>query len=227
MLERNNSSNRILSMEVESSSDPVENRSYNVADCKYARRHKRKRKICMLVLCAYMLLAITYTILNFAVFRPKRPTISLNSIILQDLAVSADTAKLKVFLNITLNGTIWVENPNRVSFQYEDINPYIEYGDEKVGDVHIPAGKIGPRTTTTMNFTMIIMADRLSSDPNLFSDVVEKGMLPLTVYVKLRGKVKLNLLFKIKVKVSTRCHLSLDIRMATTANQSCHSKIKL
>ncbi|MCD9645030.1 hypothetical protein HAX54_033672 [Datura stramonium] len=202
-------------------------RSYNVADCKYARRHKRRRKICMLLLCAYILLTITYTILNFTVFRPKRPLISLDSMTLQDLAVYADMASLKVFLNITMNGSLSIKNPNRVSFQYEDINPYIEYGGKEVGDVHIPAGKIGARTTTTTNFTLIVMADRLSSNPNLFSDVVEKGMLQLTVYVKLRGKVKLNVLFKLKLKVSSKCDLSLDIRTTTLANQSCHSKTNL
>ncbi|CAN4081471.1 unnamed protein product [Withania somnifera] len=152
---------------------------------------------------------------------------TLDSIALQDLNMSIDAARLKVLVNITMNGTLSIKNPNRVSFQYEDINPYIEYGGEEVGDGHIPAGKIGEQTTTTMNFQLIIMTDRLSSNPNLFSDVVEKGMLQLTVYVKLRGKVKLNLLFKVKVKVSSKCDLSLDIRTSTVADQSCHSKIKL
>uniref|UniRef100_A0A3Q7IID4 Protein kinase domain-containing protein n=1 Tax=Solanum lycopersicum TaxID=4081 RepID=A0A3Q7IID4_SOLLC len=158
---------------------------------------------------------------------PKRPTITLNSITLEDLAVSVDAARFKVNFNVTMNGSVSIENPNRVSFQYEDINPYIEYGGQEIGDVHIPAGNIGARTTTTMNFTLMIMADKISSNPNLFSDVVEKGMLQLTLYVKLKGKVKLNVLFKIKFKVSSKCDLSLDIRNGTLANQSCHSKIKL
>lgn len=78
-----------------------------------------------------------------------------------------------------------------------------------------------------MNFVLIIMADRLSSDPNLYSDVVEKGMLPLTIYVKLKGKIKLIVLFKVKVKVSTKCDISLDIQTASLASQSCQSKTKL
>ncbi|KAG5582106.1 hypothetical protein H5410_052733 [Solanum commersonii] len=227
MIEHTNSSRRIIEMEMESSSNLGENRSYNVEDCKYTRRHKRKRKICMFILCAYMLFTITSTILNFTVFRPKRPTINLNSITLEDLAVSVDAARFKVNLNITMNGSVSVENHNRASFQYEDINPYIEYGGQEIGDVHIPAGKIGARTTTTMNFTLIIMANQISSNPNLFSDVVEKGMLQLTLYMKLKGKVKLNVLFKIKIKASSKCDLYLDIRNGTLANQSCHSKIKL
>lgn len=113
MIEHTNSSSRILEMEVESSSDPLESRSYNVGDCKYAQRHKKKRKICMLILCAYMLLSITYTILNFTVFRPKPPTITLDSVTLEDLAVSVDTARFKVILNITMNGNISIKNPNR------------------------------------------------------------------------------------------------------------------
>ncbi|XP_059298277.1 uncharacterized protein LOC132050977 [Lycium ferocissimum] len=215
---------RILHMEVES---PSPESRYNVADCKYAKRHKRKRKICMLVLCTYMVLTITYTILNFTVFRPKRPTITLVSTTLQDLAVSVDAARLKVFLNITIAGSLSIKNSNRVSFEYEDINPYIEYGGERVGDVHVPAGKVGSRTTSTLNFTMVFLADGLSLSPNLYSDVVEKGMMKFIVYVKLKGKVKLNVLFKVKVKVSSKCDLTLDIRTASVAEQSCHSKTKL
>nr|XP_016498206.1 PREDICTED: uncharacterized protein LOC107816969 [Nicotiana tabacum] len=200
---------------------------YSVADCKYARKHKRRRKICMLVLCAHIILVITFAILNFTVLRPKRPVVTLDSLTLKDLTVSIDAARFKVFLNITMSGDLSIYNPNRVSFQYEDINPYIEYRGEEFGDVHVPAGKIGSRTTTAINFVLIIMADRLSSDPNLYSDVVEKGILPLNIYVKLKGKVKLNVLFKVKVKVSTKCDLSLDIHTASLANQSCQSKTKL
>ncbi|OIS98158.1 hypothetical protein A4A49_29898 [Nicotiana attenuata] len=223
MREEISSSSRILQMEMESTPES----RYSVADCKYARKHKKRRKICMLVLCVHIILVITITILNFTVFRPKRPVITLESLTLKDLAVSVDAAKFKVFLNITMSGDLSIYNPNRVSVQYEDINPYIEYRGEEFGDVHVPAGKIGSRTTTNMNFVLIIMADRLSSDPNLYSDVVEKGMLPLTIYVNLKGKVKLNVLFKVKVKVSTKCDLSLDIRTASLASQSCQSKTKL
>ncbi|MCD7467587.1 hypothetical protein HAX54_005108 [Datura stramonium] len=69
-------------MEVESSNPAENSRSYNVADCKYARR-------------------------------PKRPIIKLDSMTLQDLAVSADMARHKVFLNITMNGSLSIKNPNR------------------------------------------------------------------------------------------------------------------
>lgn len=113
MLERTNSSRRIIEMEMESSSNVRENTSYNVEDCKYKRRHKRKKKICMFILCAYMLVIITYTILNFTVFKPKRPTITLNSITLEDLAVSVDAARFKVNFNVTMNGSVSIENPNR------------------------------------------------------------------------------------------------------------------
>ncbi|KAK6778242.1 hypothetical protein RDI58_024960 [Solanum bulbocastanum] len=37
----------------------------------------------------------------------------------------------------------------------------------------------------------------------------------------------LNVLFKIKIKASSKCDLYLDIRNGTLANQSCQSKIKL
>ncbi|KAK6118167.1 hypothetical protein DH2020_048068 [Rehmannia glutinosa] len=143
---------------------------------------------------------------------------------LDDLDFSLDIARLRVFLNVTLDIAISVNNPNRVGFKYTNSTAFLRYKGNDVGEVPVPAGKIGARDTRSMNLTLTLMADRLLSNSALYTDVIS-GTLPFQTYIRLAGKVRI--LFNIHVVTYTTCDLDIDLANRNVSSQKCHYKTKL
>ncbi|KAI5662892.1 hypothetical protein M9H77_22215 [Catharanthus roseus] len=188
------------------------------------RRRRRRKTICLLVTALLLLLGLILLILALTVFKAKRPVTSVNSVSLRDFDLSFDSARFRVLINVTLDASLQVTNPNRVGFRYTQSSALLKYRGDVVGEVPIPAGKIGARQTRDMNITLTIMADRLLSNSNLYSDAVS-GTLPFSTYTRISGHVRI--LFKIHVVSYTNCDFAVDVMRSSLANQTCHYKTKL
>ncbi|KAI3456870.1 hypothetical protein Pfo_013533 [Paulownia fortunei] len=186
---------------------------------------KRRRFVCLWATTAVIVgLGLLFLILGLTFFKSKPPVTTVNSIAVADLNFSVDIAKRLVYLNLSLYTDVTVENPNRVGFKYTNSTASLRYRGNDVGQVPIPAGKIGARGTSTLNLTLALMADRLLSDSDFYSDVIS-GSLHFQTFIRLSGKVRM--LFDIHVVAYATCDLEIHLTTRTLFNQTCHYKTKL
>jgi hypothetical protein len=113
-----------------------------------------------------------------------------------------------------------------VSAKYKDSSAFLNYRGQVVGEVPIPAGKISADSTKPMNVTLTLVADRLLSDSQLFSDAMA-GAIPFNILTKISGKVSIFNLFKVKFTCTVRCDLVVFVSNSTIGDQKCKYKTKL
>ncbi|KAL0375498.1 UNVERIFIED_CONTAM: hypothetical protein Sradi_3465500 [Sesamum radiatum] len=214
-----------MDVEAESSSRPPKQEDKLMPSPKHrataAATTTRRRCICLWVTAVILGLGLLLLILGLTVFKAKRPLTTVNSVALDDLDFSVDITRLRVLLNVTLEVGISLTNPNRVGFKY---SPWLQVQRNDVGEVPVPAGKIGARDTRSLNLTLTLMADRLLSNSALYSDVIS-GTLPFQTYIRIAGKVRI--LFSIHVVTYTTCDLEINVANRTLSDQKCHYKTKL
>lgn len=185
---------------------------------------RKRRTVCLVIGALILLVVIIIIILAFTVFKAKKPVTTVDSVSLADLDLTFDILRLAVRLNLTLDADVSVRNPNHVGFKYENSSVLLKYRGEDVGDAPIPAGKIGAGQTVPMNISLTIMADRLLTNNQLFTDV-RAGTIPLSTFTRISGTVRI--LFNIHVKSETSCDLLINVASRSVANQTCHYKTKL
>ncbi|KAL1322200.1 hypothetical protein HN51_067122 [Arachis hypogaea] len=186
----------------------------------------RGRKVCLVVTGVVIAIVLLIVILAMTVFKAKHPVNTVDSLRLQDLKVSLDIARLSVDLNVTLDVDVSVKNPNKVGFKYSDSSAQLNYRGQQVGEVPIPAGEISSDETKGFNLTLTIMADRLLSNSQVYSDVIS-GSLPLSTFVRMSGKVSILGFIKVHVVSSTTCDFAVNLSNRTVGHQECQYKTKL
>lgn len=185
----------------------------------------RRRCICLSATATIVIgLLLLFLTLALTVFKPKDPIFNVNSLELAGLTFSINIPNLRVYVNVTLNTTVTVKNPNRVGFQHPISTAFLRYRGQDVGQALIPAGKIGSRGSSNMNITLTLFADRLASDADFYADAIS-GKLPFHTYIRLPGKVRF--VFNIHVVAYATCDLVVDVVTEALASQTCHYKTQL
>ncbi|XP_059668187.1 uncharacterized protein LOC132313440 [Cornus florida] len=212
-------------MELESSSSKVNGKSMSPPS---SSKRMSRTKICLLVTFAVILaVVLLMVILGLTVFKPKRPVTTVNSVSLKDVDFSLDVLNgPRVHINVTVDVNLSVKNPNKVGFKYTNSSAFLKYRGEIVGEAPIPAGEISSDQTRPMNMSLTVLADRLLTNSNAYSDVLS-GTLPLTTYTRIPGKVRILNFIKIHVVSYTTCDLTINVLSRTVADQTCHYKTKL
>ncbi|CAL0329472.1 unnamed protein product [Lupinus luteus] len=183
-------------------------------------------KICLVVSAVLIAIVLLFVILGFTVFKAKHPITTVDSVTLKNLDVNLDILRLRVDLNVTLNVDASVENPNKVGFKYSDSTALLNYRGKLIGEAPLPAGEISSDETKGFNLTLTIMADRLLSDSQLYSDFTS-GTLPLNTFLTISGKVNILGFIKVHVVSSSSCDFAVDISNKTVGKQECQYKTKL
>ncbi|KAJ1409671.1 Late embryogenesis abundant protein [Sesbania bispinosa] len=184
------------------------------------------RKVCITLTAVVIAIILLIVILALTVFKAKHPVTTVDSVKLEDLHVSLDIAKLRVDLNVTLDVDVSVKNPNKVGFKYSDSTAHLNYRGQLIGEVPLPAGEISSSETKGFNLTLTIMADRLLSNSQVFSDITS-GTLPLNTFVRISGKVSIMGFIKVHVVSSSSCDLVINVSNRTVGSQECQYKTKL
>jgi hypothetical protein len=183
-------------------------------------------KVCLTVTSVLIAIVLLIVILALTVFKAKHPVTTVDSLKLQDFNLNLDIAKLRVDLNITLDVDVSVKNPNKVGFKYSNTTAHLNYRGQLIGEVPIIAGEISSGETKGFNLTLTIMADRLLSNSQLYSDITS-GTLPLNTFLIISGKVSILGFIKVHVVSTTSCDFAVNTSNKTVGNQECQYKTKL
>ncbi|KAJ4885223.1 Late embryogenesis abundant (LEA) hydroxyproline-rich glycoprotein family [Raphanus sativus] len=191
------------------------------------KRRKRNHKICIgVTLLILLLIFIVLLLLGLTLFRPKNPTATVDSVVVDQLRTSVDVLNLKANLNLTLQAHLALKNPNRVGFSFGSTSALLNYKGQLVGEAPLPANRVGPQKTLHMNIKLTLMADRLLSESQVFSDVMSSS-IPVNAFVKVAGKVSVFNMFKIKVKSSASCDVTISVSSRNITSQQCKYSTKL
>ncbi|KAK9986353.1 hypothetical protein SO802_031304 [Lithocarpus litseifolius] len=188
---------------------------------------KRNRTCCCIgtTICIIIAIVIVVLILALTVFKAKRPVISYDNMSIKELDASFDITKFKVHLNLTIDVDLSIKNPNKVGFKFSNSTAFLNYRGQLVGEVPVPADEISASETKAMNVSLTLLADRLLSDSDLYSDV-KSGVLALSSKIRLSGKVKI-LGLKFHAVSTSSCDFSIYISNRTIADQTCKYKTQL
>ncbi|WOG84021.1 hypothetical protein DCAR_0103200 [Daucus carota subsp. sativus] len=202
-----------------------------INDVHHSRKPKSKtRPICICLALTgliLLLIIIIIVILAFTVFKPKRPTTTINSLTLQAFNFKLNPLPLEIHLNVTLDVNILVKNPNKVAFRYTNTSASLKFKDQVIGNVPIPPGKIKRDGSTPLNLTLTVMADRLLADPDLYSVLLGSGSLPLSTSTRIKGRVRILKLFNVHVVSDSACDLKISVQSRSIEQQTCQYKTKV
>lgn len=191
-----------------------------------SNRSRKRRSLCICIAAVILVIVTVVVILALTVFKPKRPVTIFDSVSVKNLKADLDIARLRVDLNVTLDVDLRIKNPNKVGFKYKNSSAVLNYRDEQVGDVGIPGGDISPDETKRVNVTLTIMADRLLSRSQVYSDVLA-GALPMNTHSRVSGKVRVLGIFKIHVVSTSSCDFTVNVLNRSISDQSCTYKTNL
>ncbi|KAK1412478.1 hypothetical protein QVD17_33762 [Tagetes erecta] len=190
-----------------------------------------KRRKCIiisttLIILLLLTIALIILILSLTLFKSKKPITTVNSVVIKDINATINLIPFKVSINITLDITLFVKNPNKIGVTYRNSSAAIRFKGHEIGKVPIPGGKIGAGDTKEMKLTLTVFADRLVLDVDVYRDVIG-GYFPVTTYTRISGKIRVLNLFNINVSSVSTCDLRIDVLNKKVVDQKCHYKNRL
>ncbi|PON32698.1 Immunoglobulin-like fold containing protein [Parasponia andersonii] len=188
-------------------------------------RRRKFIKCCGCITALMLIQAVVIIILIFTVFRVKDPVIKMNKITVTQLELANNTTP-KPGTNMSLTADVSVKNPNVASFKYKNTTTTLYYHGMVVGEARGPPGQAKPKRTMRMNITVDIITDRLMSSPNLVADV-GSGLLTMSSYSRIPGRVKMLNIIKRHVVVKMNCTMKVNISSQTIQEQKCKRKVNL
>lgn len=188
-------------------------------------RRKRCIKCCGFIAAIILIEVVVVVILIFTVFRVKDPIIKMNGVTVTRLEVANNTAP-QPGANMSLTADVSVKNPNVAAFKYSNTTTTLFYHGTVIGEARGPPGQAKPRRTMRMNITVDIITDRLLSSPNLQADV-SSGLLNMSSYSRIPGRVKILKIIKRHVVVKMNCTLTVNISSQAIQEQKCKRKVSL
>lgn len=94
-----------------------------------------------------------------------------------------------------------------------------------IGEARGPPGKSKARRTMQMNITVHIITSRLITHPMLTDDI-SGGLLPMTTYTRVGGRVKILKLIDKYIVVKMNCSMSVNTTSRTIQDQKCKRKVQ-
>ncbi|XP_074306220.1 uncharacterized protein LOC141641458 [Silene latifolia] len=191
-------------------------------------KKKRWRKVC-LGSCMVILLIIApiLIILSLTVFKIKAPKIELVSSSVDGIAQSFSFPTFKVHLNITLNLTLMVHNPNHVSFKAGQGDASVFYMSNQVADVLTEPGLIPSKGSATLICLLTLETDQFTASGFMpLANDIMAGELGLDVKTRIPGRAKI-LVFRKHVVTTSDCQIVIGLHDMQVISQDCKQHAKL
>ncbi|KAM7486386.1 hypothetical protein LguiA_002395 [Lonicera macranthoides] len=114
-----------------------------------------------------------------------------------------------------------VKNTNFGQFKYDNTTVDFYYRDTKVGEGVVERGRAKWRFTRMFKVIVDLSSNNISSNSQLANDV-NSGILPLTTWSRLRGRVTIMFFMEKNKFVNMNCTMDLAIRTRQLQNVFCN-----
>ncbi|KAK2973767.1 hypothetical protein RJ640_018975 [Escallonia rubra] len=182
-------------------------------------------KWCGCISALFLILVVVVLVLVFTVFRVKDPVIKMNSAKIEGLD-RLNVSNIDPSTNLTVIADVSVKNPNVASFKYENATTRLFYDGVVVGEARTPGGRAKARRTVRLNLTIDVMLGKILDVPRLGADL-RSGVLPVSSYTSISGKVKIVNVIKRNVVVRLNCTMSVNITSRGIQDQHCRRHVSL
>ncbi|MCD7465816.1 hypothetical protein HAX54_001985 [Datura stramonium] len=193
------------------------------------RKHRRSCCCCccLFITClivTVILLAAIAGAIFWVIYRPQRPSFSVQS--LQVSQFNLTSTKLASKFNLT----VIARNPNKkISFFYDPINISFNSDDVDIGDGSIPAFMHDTKSTKTLKTGVSSPKQNLddSAISTLRSKLKNKNTLPLEIKLDTKVKVKVGSLKTKKVGIRVKCDgIKISVPSGKTPTKATTSDVK-
>ena len=181
---------------------------------------RRKKRIKLTIYIAAFAVFQTIVILVFAltVMRVKTPKVRLGTNITFQNFNTGTQASPSFDLSFTTQ--VGIKNTNFGPYKYDSTIATFMYQGVTIGQVTIPKGKAGLRSTKKVTVTVNVNSNALSSTTGLGSEL-GAGVLTLNGQAKLSGKVELMFVMKKKKSAEMNCSMTIDLSSKAIQSMIC------
>uniref|UniRef100_A0A2C9VBK1 Late embryogenesis abundant protein LEA-2 subgroup domain-containing protein n=1 Tax=Manihot esculenta TaxID=3983 RepID=A0A2C9VBK1_MANES len=179
---------------------------------------RSRRRCCLIVVI--LILALT-------VFKAKDPRVQVLSASIEGVSPRISFPVITIELNVTLNLTLRLHNPNHASFKHGPGKSSLLYQAKQVGEAELNSGFIPSTGTVTIPCRLTIEADKLASNlKSLISDILS-GHLVMETRTTIPGRVNFLGIFKKHAVATSACKFTIAFPAMKIQDQECKSKTKL
>ena len=181
---------------------------------------RRKKRIKLTIYIAAFAVFQTIVILVFAltVMRVKTPKVRLGTNITFQNFNTGTQASPSFDLSFTTQ--VGIKNTNFGPYKYDSTIATFMYQGVTIGQVTIPKGKAGLRSTKKVTVIVKVNSNALSSTTGLGSEL-GAGVLTLNGQAKLSGKVELMSVMKKKKSAEMNCSMTIDLSSKAIQSMIC------
>ena len=181
---------------------------------------RRKKRIKLTIYIAAFAVFQTIVILVFAltVMRVKTPKVRLGTNITFQNFNTGTQASPSFDLSFTTQ--VGIKNTNFGPYKYDSTIATFMYQGVTIGQVTIPKGKAGLRSTKKVTVIVKVNSNALSSTTGLGSEL-GAGVLTLNGQAKLSGKVELMFVMKKKKSAEMNCSMTIDLSSKAIQSMTC------
>ncbi|XP_022882247.1 uncharacterized protein LOC111399213 [Olea europaea var. sylvestris] len=192
-------------------------------------RHHHHRKCitcCGCITAIFLTIVMIMLVLMLTVFHVKDPVIKMKNVKIQGFDALARPNNLGQAVNLTVEADVSVKNPNVASFKFSNTTLSLYYDGNVIGEARIAAGEARGRRTVDKNFRIDVMEGKILILPRLKSDLAS-GVLSVSTYTKISGKVKIINIIKKHVVVQMNCTMTVNTSSLAIQDQNCKRKTSL
>ncbi|KAF5479907.1 hypothetical protein F2P56_000690 [Juglans regia] len=173
-------------------------------------RKKKRIKLGIYIAAFVVFQVLVITAFSLTVMRVKTPKVRLGTVLLQDVKTGNQTSPS---FDISFTTQVRIKNTNFGPFKYESTNATFTYQGVTVGQVSIPKGKVGFRSTKKVTVTVTVNSNALpiSTTSTTLGSEMGAEVLTLNSHAKLGGKVELMFVTKKKKAAEMNCTMPIDL----------------
>ncbi|GER26845.1 late embryogenesis abundant protein [Striga asiatica] len=175
----------------------------------------RRRQTCIKFTgCLFAVLSVIVTILlvlTFTVFHVKDPILNIDY-------KNSNIRTLDRGLNATVEADISIRNPNVALFKFSNMTTIVYYGETIIGQTEAMFGEVGARRTLRMN---------VSIELRLLEVDLSFGILSISSYTRVVGRVKIGGGNKRSLVVRMNCTMNLNVSSHRVEELSCRRRVSL
>ncbi|GMN31865.1 hypothetical protein TIFTF001_003433 [Ficus carica] len=182
---------------------------------------KRKKRIKLAIYIAIFTVSqiIVITAFVLVVMRAKSPKLRLSDKF-EFKTLTTNSSPSSPSFDMTFTTQVRVKNTNWGPYKFDNTTATFTYDGEPVGEVVIPKGKAGMRSTKKVTVSVSLSSTNLRNTAKLGSEL-NRGILTLGSTAKMTGKVKLIFFMKKKKSAKMHCSITLDLPNQTVRTLEC------
>ncbi|PON97752.1 Immunoglobulin-like fold containing protein [Trema orientale] len=183
---------------------------------------KRKKRIKLAIYIAIFAVfqIIVITVFGLVIMRAKSPKVRLsNNIEFHNLNI-VNSGSSSTSFDITFATQVRVKNSNFGPYKFENTTATFTYGGATVGQVIIPKGKAGLKSTKKINVVVTLSSSQLPNTADLGRELTA-GTLTFGGTARTTGKVELMLIMKKKKSANMDCTIIIDVNQKKLRSLEC------